>query len=190
MLYKAEAVPVGEDQLQHLELTREIVRKFNHRYGEIFPECKELITPNARVRGLDGEAKMSKSLDNYISLTEESEILRKKLMVAKTDENRKRRTDPGEPKICNLYSLHKLVSSQEELDEIAEGCRNASIGCVDCKKRLVENMEKLIAPIREKKEELLKDEDTLKDILQTSVNRLKPIAEATMGEVKEAMGLR
>jgi tryptophanyl-tRNA synthetase len=189
MLYKAEAVPIGDDQLQHLELTREIVRKFNHRYGNIFPECKDLVTPTPRVRGLDGEAKMSKSLNNYISLTEEADILKKKIMPAKTDENRQRRTDPGNPDICNVYSLHKLVTDKNKLAEINEGCRNASIGCVDCKKQLISNMEILIAPIREKKNELLKDKDYLSDILKTSVKNLKPIAEATIGEVKEAMGL-
>ncbi len=190
MLYKAETVPVGEDQLQHLELTREITRKFNFKYGEIFPECKEYITRGARVMGLDGDSKMSKSLNNYISLTEESETLKKKIMPAKTDENRQRRTDVGNPDICSLYSFHQLVSSDEELAEINTGCRSAGIGCVDCKKILLKNMDALITPIREKKMELLKDKSYLNDVLDQGAKKLLPIAENTMDEVRKSMGLR
>jgi tryptophanyl-tRNA synthetase len=190
MLYKAEVVPVGEDQLQHLELTREIARKFNFRYGDVFPICKEFITPAARVRGLDGEAKMSKSLGNHVSLTEEAEELRKKIMPAKTDIQRQRRTDPGDPKVCNVFSYHQLFSTDADIQEIDQECRSAGIGCVDCKKRLIANMETMIAPIRERKKDLLTDPDTLRDTLNMGAKKVKTQAVATMEEVRSAMGLR
>jgi tryptophanyl-tRNA synthetase len=153
-LYKGEVVPVGEDQVQHIELAREIIRDFNERFGYTFPEPQEYLASVPRILGLDGENKMSKSLNNYIALTEEDDELWKKLSTAKTDTNRMRRKDPGNPDVCNLYSYHKLVSSEEEQEEVATGCRTAGIGCLDCKKILFKNFQKLIAPIREKKKEL------------------------------------
>lgn len=190
LLYKAKWVPVGEDQVQHIELTREISRKFNLKFGEVFPECKELLTPAARIRGLDGEAKMSKSLGNHISLTEEHEDLKAKIMPAKTDENRKRRTDPGNPDVCNVFSYHKLFSRHEEIERVNGECRSAGIGCVDCKKTLLANMEALIGPIREKKRELAKEPGRVEAILAEGASALRPVAAATIDEVRRAMGLR
>lgn len=134
LVYKAEAVPIGEDQVQHIELAREIARKFNSRYGEIFPDPKEILSDAPRIMGIDGKTKMSKSRDNYISLVESSESIWKKLSTAVTDENRKRRTDPGNPEICNLFTLHKHYSSIEQIERINRECRTAEIGCVECKK--------------------------------------------------------
>ncbi len=189
LLYKAKWVPVGEDQVQHIELTREIARKFNLKFGEVFPEAKELLTPTARIRGLDGEAKMSKSLGNHISLTEEAEDLRAKVMPAKTDENRKRRSDPGNPEVCNIYSYHRLFSPPDTVARVAGDCRSAAIGCVDCKKELLANMESLLGPIRERKRELMRDPATVEGVLETGAAALRPLAAATLEECRRAMGL-
>ena len=189
-LYKGEIVPVGEDQVQHIELAREIIRDFNERFGFTFPEPQEYLAPVPRILGLDGENKMSKSLNNYISLTEEDDILWKKLSTAKTDTNRQRRKDPGNPEICNLYNYHKLVSSKEELEEISTGCKSAGIGCLDCKKILFKNLKELITPIREKKKALEKEKDYVSDILEESKKKCQALAEETLAEVKTKMGLK
>ncbi len=136
LLYKGCAVPIGEDQVQHVELSREIARKFNTRYGELFPEPQHLLSNAPRIMGLDGKNEMSKSMNNYISLIEEPDVIWKKLSRAVTDENRKRRDDPGNPDICNVYTLHKYFSTDSERDRINKECRTAEIGCVDCKKIL------------------------------------------------------
>lgn len=190
MLYRAEAVPVGEDQLQHLELTREISRRFNHRFGPLFPECKEELTPTPRVVGLDGQAKMSKSIGNHVALCEEAEDLKNKIMPAKTDENRKRRTDPGNPDICTIYSYHKLFSEASTCEDVNRECRVAGIGCVDCKKRLLGNMETVIAPIRERRHDLLARPDDVRSMLAACTEALQPLARETMSQVRQAMGLR
>ncbi|MBW8003277.1 MAG: tryptophan--tRNA ligase, partial [Planctomycetes bacterium] len=136
LIYKAEVVPVGEDQVQHVEFARVVARKFNDRYGRTFPECEARLTETPRIMGLDGDSKMSKSKGNYIALLETREEIWQKLAPAKTDPARARRTDPGTPEKCNIYSLHKLVTPGEELAEIHEGCRTAGIGCLDCKRKL------------------------------------------------------
>ncbi|MBM3321397.1 MAG: tryptophan--tRNA ligase [Candidatus Eisenbacteria bacterium] len=190
LLYKADRVPVGEDQVQHIELARDIARKFNARFGPIFPEPQVILSPTPRIMGLDGEAKMSKSMKNYIGVLEEPASIRSKLAVALTDENRKRRTDPGDPDICNIFTLHKSLSSPEEIDRVNVECRRAGIGCVDCKKILADNMIRELDPIREKFRELERRPDEVRDVLEKGAARCRTIAAATMDEVRRAIGLR
>ncbi len=190
LLYKAEVVPVGEDQVQHIELTREIARYFNKRYGQVFPECEALLTASPRIMGLDGEQKMSKSKGNTIGITETEAEVWKKLATAKTDPARIRRTDPGTPEKCNIYSYHKLVTPQDELAEIHKGCRTAAIGCVDCKRMLLKNLMAVLNPIREKYHALLSRPDDLSNLLEENAKKCTARAKQTMLEVKEKMGLK
>ncbi|HLG30584.1 MAG TPA: tryptophan--tRNA ligase [Candidatus Brocadiales bacterium] len=190
LLYKAELVPIGADQVQHIELSREIARKFNMRYGNVFPEPHVILSSAPRIMGLDAKTKMSKSLNNYISLVEPPESIWKKLSVAVTDENRKRRSDPGNPDICNIFALHKHFSTQEQIEWSAKGCRTAGIGCLECKKVLSDNIVKELTPIREKAEKLLNEKDYINDVLQTGAKKCREIAAQTMAEVREKLGLR
>lgn len=191
LLYKAVAVPVGEDQIQHIELTREIARKFNARFGDLFPEPAQLVPKDgARIMGLDGKSKMSKSLNNYIGVLETSEQIWKKLAPALTDENRKRRNDPGNPDICNIYSLHKAFSDIETVEEVNRECRVAGIGCVDCKKRLHQSMMATLEPIQEKAAALAQKPDQVSDALADGARRAGAIAESTMSDVRLAAGIR
>jgi len=189
LLYKAGAVPVGEDQAQHLELTREIARRFNTRFGSIFSEPRTLLSEAPRVIGLDGMTKMSKTNDNYIALNDPSDTIWKKLSVAVTDPARKRRTDPGDPAKCNIFSLHKFFSTQEEQAWSEQGCRTAGIGCLDCKKVLSANIDSVLSPIRERWHELGKRPDDVRDALRQGAARCRAIATETMAEVRERMGL-
>ena len=191
LLYRASAVPVGEDQVQHIELTRDIARKFNQRFGEYFPEPRALVPKTgARIMGLDGQAKMSKSLNNYVGLIEEPEVIWEKLRPAFTDPARKRRSDPGNPLICNIYTLHENFSPPEVQEECAQGCRAAAIGCIDCKKRLYEHMMKTLDPIREKANELASKPDEVEGFLEASTQTCRAMAKETMAEVRERLGLR
>ena len=190
ILYKAIAVPVGEDQVQHVELSREIARKFNARYGEVFPEPKALLTEAARIKGLDGQAKMSKSMNNDIAILDEPAVIRAKLKKAFTVASRVRKTDPGDPDICNIYALHKFFSPPEQCEEIYAKSKSAELGCVDCKKMLAENMIAALAPIREKTLAVLGDEAYLDRVLKEGAERCRAIAQETMAEVRKAMGLR
>lgn len=189
LVYRADAVPVGEDQIQHLELTRDLARKFNNAYGEYFVEPEYILSPTPRIMGLDGQSKMSKSLNNHISLFEEPESLKQKIMTAVTDVNRKRRSDPGNPDICNIYSLHKIFSSPEEVEMVNRECRIAGIGCVDCKKMLLGNIEPSIAPFRERYHELQNNPAQVFDAVEEGENYVKPIAEETLEDVKSRLGL-
>ena len=189
LLYKGEVIPVGEDQVQHIELSREIARKFNNKFGYVFPEPQEMLSEVPRIMGLDGKTKMSKSLNNYISLAESPEEIWKKLSTAVTDENRKRRTDPGDPEICNIFAIHKGFSSQEQLEYARTGCKTAGIGCIDCKKILNKNILNELDPIREKSKELIEDQDYLIDILETGAKRCRVIAKDTMDLVRDKMGI-
>lgn len=190
LLYKAEVVPVGADQVQHIELSREIARKFNMRYGAVFPEPHVILSSAPRIMGLDAKTKMSKSLNNHISLVESPESIWKKLSVAVTDENRKRRSDPGDPEICNIFALHRQFSNHEQIEWSAKGCRTAGIGCLECKKVLSDNIIAELAPIREKAEKLLKDKNYVHDVLQTGAKKCRDIAAQTMTEVRAKLGLR
>jgi tryptophanyl-tRNA synthetase len=190
LLYKGEVVPVGEDQVQHLEITREIARRFNARFGEIFPEPQERLTAAARIMGLDDPSKkMSKSLGNTIGLLEEPESIWEKVRTAVTDPARKRRSDPGNPKNCNIFSLHQYFSNPEDIKHVDKGCRSAGIGCIDCKKTLFERMMALLNPIRERSLELMSKPEQVWDILRQGAEHCRKLATATMQEVKKAMGL-
>jgi tryptophanyl-tRNA synthetase len=206
LLYRADLVPVGEDQVQHLELSREIARKWNARFdtpaagkktlrpGEperpgFFPEPKALLTPAKRIMGLDGQAKMSKSLGNTIDLLESPESVWEKLRPAVTDPARVRRSDPGTPEVCNIYHLHKALSPPATVEHVAVQCRSAGWGCLDCKKVLHESMEKELGPIRAKAKELAADPKKIRDTLAAGADHARVVARETMGEVKKKMGL-
>jgi len=190
LLYKADTVPVGEDQVQHLELSREISRRWNARFGEgFFPEPQARLTPTRRIMGLDGQAKMSKSLGNTVSLLETPDEMWKKLRPAMTDPARVRREDPGTPEICNIYHLHKAFSPAATVDHVAVQCRTAGWGCIDCKKVLFENMNAELTPIRTRAAELTANPSRVKDALDAGAAHAASIARNTMADVKQRMGL-
>ncbi len=187
-LYKGTAVPVGVDQVPHLELAREIVRRFNSQYGEVLPEPKPLLTEAPKILGTDGR-KMSKSYGNTIDLGESAESTTKKIMGMVTDPARKRRQDPGNPDVCGIFYLHKVHSSPETIAWSDQGCRTAGIGCVDCKRKLLESLAPAQERMREKREALLARPKDLDDIVQLGTRRAREIAGRTMGEVRRAMKL-
>ncbi|MCC6318825.1 MAG: tryptophan--tRNA ligase [Gemmatimonadaceae bacterium] len=190
LIYKADTVPVGEDQLQHLELTREIARRWNARFSEgFFPEPKARLTPTRRIMGLDGQAKMSKSLGNTVGLLDPPETIWEKLRPAMTDPARVRRTDPGNPDICNIYHLHKAFSPPATVDYVAMQCRSAGWGCIDCKKVLFENMNAELTPIRERAAELTAHPARVRERLEAGAAKARGIAKQTIGYVRELMGL-
>lgn len=187
-LYKAEVVPVGEDQLPHLELTREIVRRFNGRFGETFPEPQAKLTQFPLVMGLDGTSKMSKQLGNHIELALSAEETRRKVMSAVTDPARRYRTDPGHPEVCNVYRLHGFFNPEEQA-AIASSCGEALIGCVECKSRLAEAMNATLQPIRDKRNELAQKPWYVARVLNEGAERARQVARTTIAEVKHRMGL-
>ncbi len=181
-------MPVGEDQASHLELSREICRRFNGFYGPIFPEPKALFTPTPKVPGLDGR-KMSKSYANTIDLADTPEEIRRKCQGMFTDPTRLRRKDPGHPETCNLYQFHLLVSADEQQQQVARECRLAQIGCVDDKRLIAEQLIEFLTPIRERREALLRDHSTLLDIVRAGSERARERACETMERVREALSL-
>jgi tryptophanyl-tRNA synthetase len=190
LLYKSDAVPVGVDQAPHIEFARELARSFNYRYGAkvlIEPEMK--VTQIPKVLGIDGERKMSKSLNNHIEIAATPEETTKRVMMMVTDPNRKLRSDPGNPDICNVFTMHKIFSSPEEVEMVNVECRRAGIGCVDCKRLLAKNMNKYFEPFRERRAEMAKRPDDIFDILEDGSNRARVIAEQTMAEVRDAIGM-
>ena len=189
MLYKGEVVPIGDDQVQHVEFAREVCRKFNAAYGPVFPECQALLSNAPRVMGLDAVNKMSKSLGNHIALTAPPDVVQGKLATAMTDPARKRRTDPGEPAKCNLYSLHQFFSTPEQLRWAEDGCRSAAIGCLECKKVLADNISGVLAPIQDRYAELRADMGRVKRVIEDGAEHARSIASRVMGEVKNALGL-
>ncbi|MGD1010280.1 MAG: tryptophan--tRNA ligase [Candidatus Aminicenantales bacterium] len=189
LIYKADAVPVGEDQAQHLEFAREVARRFNNRFGDYFPEPQTLIGRGARVMGIDGGTKMSKSLENTIGVAEEPDVIWEKLRPAKTDEARKRRSDPGNPDRCNIFSYHKLVTPEGEIREIVKGCTTAGIGCLDCKKIFFNNLRKVLDPIRERRQALERDPEAVREALRAGALRARAIAQDTVRGAKKLMGL-
>jgi tryptophanyl-tRNA synthetase len=188
ILYKATMVPVGADQVTHLELTREIARRFNFHYGNVFPEPKPLLTEAAKVVGIDGR-KMSKSYNNAIELGESAESTTKKVMGAVTDPARKRRQDPGNPEVCGIFYLHRIYSDAETVGWVNENCRTAGIGCVDCKKKLLEKLVPDQERLREKRETLLARPDYVRDVVRDGTARARAEAARTMDEVRRAMHL-
>lgn len=190
LLYKADLVPVGEDQVQHLELSREISRRWNAQFKEdFFPEPKPLLTPTRRIMGLDGKAKMSKSLGNTVGLLEESKDVWEKLRPAVTDPARVRKQDPGTPEVCNIYHLHKAFSPPETVDHVAQQCRTAGWGCIECKKVLYENMEKELVPIRTRAAEIRANPSMIDESLAAGAAKARSIAQETLRETKDLMGL-
>jgi tryptophanyl-tRNA synthetase len=188
VIYKASLVPVGKDQAAHLELSREIVRAFNTRYGVTFPEPQPVYTEAPVVLGTDGVRKMSKSVGNTIEVLAEPDVIRKQVMSMVTDTQRILRSDPGRPQVCNVCQLHRHFG--DDYEEIWEGERTARTGCVDTKKLLAERIIARYAPARETYQELTADPVRLRRMLDEGAERIRPIAEATMSEVRERMGLR
>ena len=189
LLYRANLVPVGEDQLQHLELSREIARRWNARFGEdFFPEPQPLLTSAKRIVGLDGNAKMSKSLGNTIGVLDSPEVIWEKLRPAVTDPARKTRKDPGNPDLCNLFSLHQFFSAPAEVTHVAEQCRTAGWGCLDCKRLLADNMIAALAPIRERAAELKAHPERVRAVLERGAAHCRDLARETMARVRDLMG--
>jgi tryptophanyl-tRNA synthetase len=184
-------VPVGEDQTQHLELSREIARKWNAEFGrgeDYFPEPQPILTQAKRIMGLDGQAKMSKSLGNTIGLLDSPEEIWQKLRPAKTDPARVTRKDPGNPEVCNIYYLHQYFSPPETVARVAHLCRTAGFGCLDCKRELADNMIRTLAPIRERALELQQQPERVDQILEEGAAAARRMASQTMREVRERMG--
>jgi len=188
ILYKAEAVPVGEDQLPHLEMAREIARRFNNLFGNTFPEPQAKLTSFPLILGLDGKEKMSKQLGNDIELALSDEQTAERVMTAVTDPARRYRTDPGHPEICNIYKLDEFFNPSQR-DEIADQCRKADIGCVEHKETLAEKMNESLRPFRERRAELATKPQYIKDVLADGAQRAQVIARETIREVKQNMGL-
>jgi tryptophanyl-tRNA synthetase len=189
VLYKANAVPVGVDQVPHLELAREIVRRFNSYFGDVFPEPGPLLTSSPKILGTDGR-KMSKSYGNAIDLGESAEATAKKVMPMVTDPARKRRTDPGEPDVCGIGFLHKVHSSPETMEWVYAGCRSAGIGCVDCKRKLLEVLGPAQERMREKREALLARPGDVDELVRVGTRKAREVAARTMDEVRAAMKLK
>jgi len=190
LLYKADTVPVGVDQAPHIEFTREIVRSFNYRYNSnVLIEPKMIVTEFPKIIGIDGIQKMGKSLDNHIEMASTPEETTRRVMMMVTDPQRQRRSDPGNPDVCNVFAFHKIFSSKEEVDQVNRECRKAEIGCVDCKRLLAKNLNNNLQPFREVRAELAKDEDKIWDILEDGSKRARVIAQNTIQEVRSAIGL-
>ncbi len=189
LVYRADKVPVGEDQLQHLELSREVARRWNARFGEeFFPEPQPLLSNARRILGLDGSAKMSKSLGNTIGILDSPEVIWEKLRPAMTDPARKTRKDPGNPDICNIYHIHKYFSSPAECEHVATMCRTAGWGCLDCKRLLADNMIAALAPIRERAAELKAHPERVREVLASGAAHCRKLAGETMARVRDIMG--
>jgi tryptophanyl-tRNA synthetase len=203
LLYRADSVPVGEDQVQHLELSRVVSRRWNALFGrptgktsedgteereEYFPEPKALLTPTRRIMGLDGQSKMSKSLGNTIGLLEPAESIWAKLRPAMTDPKRIRKTDPGTPEVCNIYHLHKAFSTPSTVEHVATQCRTAGWGCIDCKKVLAQSMEAELTPIRRRAEEFAEKPKEIDEALAAGAEHCRAIARETMHDVRDRMG--
>lgn len=187
LMYQAHAVPVGIDQAPHVELTREIARRFNFLYGEFFPVPELLLTEVPKLLGIDGR-KMSKSYNNSIFLSDSLEEVRRKLSQMVTDPQRARRNDPGDPEVCVLFPFHKIYSPPETIAEINRECRKAGIGCVDCKKRLIERVIEALEPVRTKREYLSRNTDEVRQILEAGNRKSRAFAERTLAGVRDLIG--
>ncbi len=189
LLYRASRVPVGEDQLQHLELTRDVARKWNARFGDYFPEPEAILSDAGRILGLDGDAKMSKSLGNTVRVLAEPDEIWSRVRTAMTDPQRVRRDDPGRPEVCNVYTLHRHFTDPALLPDIAAQCRAGTRGCVDCKRILAESIGDHFAEVRERAAELTAHPGRVREILDAGAARARAVAKETMGEVRERMGM-
>jgi len=188
LIYKANFVPVGVDQLPHVEITREIARRFNYLYKEVFPIPEPILTEMPKILGIDGR-KMSKSYHNAIYLSDPPKVIREKTLQMFTDKTRLRKTDPGHPDICNVFSFHKLYTSPEKVSQIEEDCKKAIIGCVECKKLLAENLINGLAPLQEKRQYYQEHLGELKDIIDAGIKKARSVATTTLEEAKEAIGI-
>ena len=188
IMYKAYGVPVGVDQVPHVEITREIARRFNYFYGEVFPEPEAILTETPKILGIDGR-KMSKSYDNAIYLSESSDEIAAKAAQMFTDPQRARRSDPGNPEVCNVFEFHKLYSDKETVDKIDHECRRAQIGCVECKQIMADSLIKALEPIREKREYYLARPQLVEEIINEGGNKARNVARQTMTEVRAALKL-
>lgn len=189
MMYRAHYVPVGVDQVPHLEITREIARRFNNFYGEVFPEPDALLTQFPKVPGIDGR-KMSKTYNNCIYLSDSPKDVEQKIRTMTTDPQRIKRTDKGDPELSPVFQLHKVFSSKEEQKEVAEGCRTAGIGCIDCKKVLIKNLLIILEPIWERRNNLLHNPDQLEAIIEAGSEKAAKAASETMEMVRHTMKLK
>jgi tryptophanyl-tRNA synthetase len=190
LIYKAGYVPVGEDQIQHVEFSREIARKFNGRFGETFPEPQVLLSDAPRILGTDGGLKMSKSLNNAIGLLDPPEMIWEKLRTAATCEHRQRRSDPGHPEHCNVFTMHEAFSKPDRIAFIDQNCRTAGIGCIECKKILFESMMEEIGPIQDRVKEINQNPLYMVDVLKSGAARCKAIAVGVMDEVRTKIGVK
>jgi tryptophanyl-tRNA synthetase len=190
LVYKAGYVPVGEDQVQHVEFSREIARKFNARFGDTFPEPKVILSDAPKILGTDGNAKMSKSLNNAIGLLDPPEMIWDKLRAAATCEHRQRRSDPGHPEHCNIFTMHQAFSKPDQIAFVDHQCRTAGFGCIDCKQVLFKNMKEEIVPIQTRVEEINQNPDYMVGVLKSGAARCKAIAEEVMDEVRMKIGVK
>jgi tryptophanyl-tRNA synthetase len=188
LLYRARGVPVGIDQVPHLELTREVARRFNRTYAECFPEPDALLTESPRIPGTDGR-KMSKSFNNAVFLSESDEEIASRLGRMATDPRRVRRTDPGDPKDCPAFNLHRIYCTPEEIETVTQGCTTAGIGCLDCKKIMIKHVLADVGPIRERRAELARRPAIVGEVLADGNARARAEAERTMAKVRAAMKL-
>jgi len=186
LMYKANGVPVGEDQAPHVELTREIARRFNYLYGTVFPEPDVILTPTSKLLGMD-RRKMSKSYGNAIFLADTNEEIERKVMQMITDPQRARKTDPGNPDICNVYSFHEIYSAKDLVSRINKECRTAEVGCVECKKIMAENLKKGLEPIRARRKELEAEVKQVDEVIEEGNRNARMIAAQTMEAVREAV---
>ena len=189
ILYKADTVPVGQDQVPHIELSREIVRRFNNMFGETFPEPQAKLTEAPLLVGLDGQNKMSKTLDNHLDLAATPEETTKRISTAFTDPQRLRRDAPGRPEVCNIYSLHKIFSGTEATATVYEECTTAERGCVDCKRHLASNINEYLSELRDRRADIKARPGYVQEILHEGGNRARAIAQETIAEVYDKMGL-
>jgi tryptophanyl-tRNA synthetase len=188
LIYKADVVPVGEDQVAHVELTREIARRFNGFYGEVFPEPQSLLTVAPKLPGTDGR-KMSKSYGNTILLTDAEPVVRQKLKTMVTDPARVRRSDPGNPDVCPVGDLHKIFSDRATMDKVNVGCRSAGIGCIECKSWAADALVQLLSPMQERRKKFEENPRLAWDILEAGSERARKAAGETMKDVRAAMGM-
>ena len=188
LMYKPRWVPVGADQVPHVELTREVARRFNHVFTPVFPEPEAKLTEIPKVPGTDGR-KMSKSYDNAILLSDASDVIRGKVRPMMTDPARQRRSDPGNPDVCPVFDLHRIFTPAADREWAAQGCRTAGIGCLDCKDKLLQHMEPVLAPIRERRRQFVEKPDLIVDVLHDGSRRARRVAQATMDEVRRVTSL-
>jgi len=189
ILYKADTVPVGQDQVPHIELSREIVRRFNNLFGETFPEPQAKLTEAPLILGLDGVHKMSKTMDNHLDLAATPEATTKRLLTAFTDPQRIRLSEPGRPEVCNIYSMHKIFSGADAVKAIYDECTTAARGCVDCKRQVADSLNDYLKELRERREEMKSKSGYVQEILHEGGKKARAIAKETIAEVYDKMGL-